>query len=160
MQTCLAVENLCITYIIRLYLFWKGLSILYSSGSHSFIDTENSCHKIQHKSLNYLTISGFRSLTLGRKLYSYLVCHTFLWKARLDCPEELYWSLQCSMGGFLLLSKLIKLHLALEYVWSVTSHFATFEDCCLAKPRRRGAHFFLPHLDFVIYCGFLTFVIL
>ena len=52
--------------------FWKGLSILYSSGSHSFIDTENSCPKIQHKSLNYLTISGFRSLTLCRKLYSYM----------------------------------------------------------------------------------------
>ena len=58
------------------------------------------------------------------------------------------------------MSKLIKLHLALEYVWSVTSHFATYEDCCLAKPRGRGAHFFLPHLDFVIYSGFLTFVIL
>ena len=55
------------------------------------------------------------------------------------------------------MSKLIKLHLALEYVWSVTSHFATYEDCCLAKPRGRGAS---PHLDFVIYCGFLTFVIL
>lgn len=73
--------------------FRKGLSILYSSGSHRFLDTENSCPEIQHKSLKYLTISSFRSLTLGRKLYSYLVCHAFLWKARLDCLEELYSSL-------------------------------------------------------------------
>lgn len=45
--------------------FRKGLSILYSSGSHSFLDTENSCPEVQHKSLNHLTVSSFRSLTLA-----------------------------------------------------------------------------------------------
>lgn len=69
--------------------FRKGLSILYSSGSHSFIDTENSCPEIQHESLDHLTVSSFGSLPLGRKLHSYRVCHTFLWKASLDCLKEL-----------------------------------------------------------------------
>lgn len=69
--------------------FRKGLSISYSSGSHSFIDAENSCPEIQHESLDPLTVRSFGSLPLGRKLHSYRVCRTFLWKASLDCPEEL-----------------------------------------------------------------------